>query len=59
MPARHGHAWSIEEDNRLRAKFLSGDAIADIASAHQRKQGAITSRLAKLGLMEETIAAHS
>ena len=26
---------------------------ADIASAHQRKQGAITSRLVKLGLIEE------
>lgn len=53
IPARHGHAWSGEEDDRLRAMFLKGEAIADIASAHQRKQGAITSRLVKLGLIEE------
>jgi hypothetical protein len=33
--------------------FLKGEAIVDIAGAHQRKQGAITSRLVKLGLIEE------
>jgi ATP-dependent exoDNAse (exonuclease V) beta subunit len=53
VPARHGHAWSAEEDDRLRAMFLKGEAIVDIAGAHQRKQGAITSRLVKLGLIEE------
>jgi ATP-dependent exoDNAse (exonuclease V) beta subunit len=53
-PARHGHAWSAEEDDRLRTMFLKGEAAADIASAHQRKRGAITSRLVKLGLIGET-----
>jgi DNA helicase-2/ATP-dependent DNA helicase PcrA len=53
-PARHGHAWSAEEDDRLRTMFLKGEAVADIASAHQRKRGAITSRLVKLGLIGET-----
>jgi DNA helicase-2/ATP-dependent DNA helicase PcrA len=52
-PARHGVAWSVEEDDRLRAMFLRGEAIAAMASAHQRKSGAITSRLIKLGLISE------
>jgi DNA helicase II / ATP-dependent DNA helicase PcrA len=53
VPLRHGLAWSAEEDGRLRAAFLAGDAIAAIASAHQRRIGAITARLVRLGLMSE------
>ena len=33
--------------------FAAGEAIAAIAGAHQRKRGAITSRLIKLGLITE------
>lgn len=51
-PARHGVAWSAEEDDRLRALFVAGEAIKALAEAHQRKRGAITSRLVKLGLLE-------
>jgi DNA helicase-2/ATP-dependent DNA helicase PcrA len=51
-PVRHGVAWSAEEDDRLRALFVAGKAIAALAEAHQRKRGAITSRLVKLGLLE-------
>jgi hypothetical protein len=51
-PARHGVAWSADEDGRLRALFVAGEAIAALAEAHQRKRGAITSRLVKLGLLE-------
>jgi DNA helicase II / ATP-dependent DNA helicase PcrA len=54
LPARHGQSWSVDEDDRLRAMFLEGEAIAAMASAHQRKRGAITSRLVKLGLLTET-----
>jgi DNA helicase-2/ATP-dependent DNA helicase PcrA len=54
VPARHGHPWRIEEDARLRALFLKGEAIAAMASAHQRKRGAIRSRLVKLGLLAES-----
>ena len=50
-PARHGKAWSAEEDGRLRTMFLAGEAIGAIARAHQRKKGAIRSRLVKLGLL--------
>jgi len=53
-PARHGHAWRTEEDDKLRAQFLKGEAIAAMASAHQRKRGAIRSRLVKLGLLSES-----
>jgi hypothetical protein len=34
--------------------FLAGEAIAVMASAHQRKRGAIRSRLVKLGLVTES-----
>jgi DNA helicase II / ATP-dependent DNA helicase PcrA len=52
-PARHGVAWSPEEDERLRDMFTKGSAIGAIVRAHQRKRGAIRSRLVKLGLIEE------
>ncbi len=53
LPARHGHPWGAEEDDRLRALFLRGEAIAAMASAHQRKPGAIRSRLVRLGLLTD------
>ncbi len=52
-PLRHGLTWSAQEDDRLRAAFQAGDAIAAIASAHKRKIGAITARLVRLGLISE------
>jgi DNA helicase-2/ATP-dependent DNA helicase PcrA len=52
-PDRHGLAWNADEDNRLRARFEAGEAIVALAAAHQRKPGAITSRLIKLGLITE------
>ena len=48
-------AWSAEEDGRLRTMFLAGEAIGAIARAHQRKKGAIRSRLVKLGLLRPTL----
>jgi DNA helicase-2/ATP-dependent DNA helicase PcrA len=52
-PARHGLPWGAEEDARLRTMFAAGEAIAALAGAHQRKTGAILSRLIKLGLITE------
>jgi hypothetical protein len=52
-PLRHGLSWSAAEDDRLCAAFQAGDAIAAIASAHERKIGAITARLIRLGLISE------
>jgi ATP-dependent DNA helicase UvrD/PcrA len=53
VPARHGVPWSAEEDIRLRTSYLAGDAISALARVHQRKRGAITSRLTKLGLVTD------
>jgi DNA helicase-2/ATP-dependent DNA helicase PcrA len=53
LPLRHGVAWSADEDERLRAAFAAGQAIAAIAATHERKAGAITSRLIRLGLITE------
>jgi DNA helicase-2/ATP-dependent DNA helicase PcrA len=52
-PARHGVAWSPEEDGRLRDMFTKGSAIGAMVKTHQRKRGAIRSRLVKLGLIDE------
>jgi DNA helicase-2/ATP-dependent DNA helicase PcrA len=52
-PRRHGLPWDGDEDNRLREAFQAGEAIAAIAAAHERKVGAITARLIKLGLITE------
>jgi len=52
-PRRHGLSWGVEEDDRLRASFEAGDAIAAIASAHKRKISAINARLIRLGLISE------
>jgi ATP-dependent DNA helicase UvrD/PcrA len=53
IPLRHGLSWSPEEDDGLRVKFHAGEAIAAIAAAHERKTGAITARLIKLGLITQ------
>jgi DNA helicase II / ATP-dependent DNA helicase PcrA len=53
VPRRHGLSWSAGEDDRLRAAFQADEAIAAIAAAHERKIGAITARLVKLGLITE------
>jgi DNA helicase II / ATP-dependent DNA helicase PcrA len=52
-PLRHGLSWSADEDDRLRAEFRAGEAIAAIAAAHERKTGAVTARLVRLGLITE------
>ena len=58
-PLRHGLAWSADEDDRLRAAFQAGHAIAAMAAAHERKTGAITSRLVRLGLITEDVVVQS
>lgn len=44
--------WSSEEDGALRAEFAQGWSVARIAEAHQRRAGAIRSRIKKLGLRD-------
>lgn len=49
LPAEAGKPWSSEDDQTLIAEFEKGTSIKDLAQKHQRTQGAIHSRLMKLG----------
>jgi hypothetical protein len=44
--------WTAKEDNRLINEFRNGLSKSEIAVAHQRKEGAITSRLKMLGMIK-------
>ncbi|WP_024304571.1 hypothetical protein [Pseudogulbenkiania sp. MAI-1] len=46
-----GQPWSEEEESRVKAAFAEGKSIVEIAALHQRSRGAITARLARLGLI--------
>jgi hypothetical protein len=51
---RSGKPWTEEEDGQLREAFLldSNIKISQLARAHERTDGAIRSRLQKLGLLD-------
>ena len=49
---RFGERWMVEDDLRLRELFLEGTTISQLAQDFHRTQGAIRSRLKKLGLIE-------
>jgi hypothetical protein len=49
-----GGAWSPQEEQQLREEFAARKSFSDIAAAHGRTTGAITARLVKLGLIEDT-----
>jgi hypothetical protein len=51
-----GLKWAPEEEQRLRDAFTAKTPIPVIATAHGRSAGAITSRLVKLGLIEDDFA---
>ncbi len=44
-----GKPWTDEENQTLIADFDGGSTIADLAGNHQHTQGAIRSRLIRLG----------
>lgn len=51
---RHPRAyepWSTDEDQQLRLEFASGDHVQQMSECHERRLGAITSRLRHLGLV--------
>lgn len=50
---RNGEPWTPSEDDYLLASWRSGIPIRDIANAHGRTEGAITSRLPRIGVIEE------
>jgi len=49
--------WTKEEEQLLIALFNEGETNAALAKKMQRREGAITARLIKLGLMEKASAA--
>lgn len=53
---RLGERWSPEEDDQLRREHAAGMAVPEIAAAHERNEGGISSRLLRLGLGPEVIS---
>lgn len=51
LPPAAGTPWTSEEDDLLRHEFAVEDSITAIAGKHGRTQGAINSRLMRLGLL--------
>ena len=49
--ANKGKPWKQEDDERLQAKFRSGMDVKTLAKEFKRTQGAIQSRIEKLGLI--------
>ena len=45
--------WSPDEEARLQDEFANGMTIPEMAALHGRGEGAIKSRLVKLGLIKE------
>ncbi|WP_432491434.1 hypothetical protein [Kineococcus gypseus] len=43
-----GTPWSQDEDARLIAALIAGTSVNDIAIAHRRSRGAITSRMERM-----------
>ena len=51
-PAKAGGKWTDEEDRQLAEAFDKGSPIKDLAQRHERTQGAIRSRLVRLGRID-------
>jgi len=52
LPSSTGKPWTPDEDQALLAAFDSGSKIKQLAAAHLRTNGAIRSRLMKLGRID-------
>ncbi len=53
LPDSAGKRWQTVEDNQLASEYRSNVSIQEMAKIHQRTTVAISSRLVKLGLMED------
>ena len=49
LPGKAGQSWNAEEDALLAERFDGGMGFAELAKRHGRTEGAIRSRLTKLG----------
>lgn len=52
LPPATGKPWTADEDQQLIAAFESGSTPKQLAAAHQRTNGAVRSRLMKLGKLD-------
>lgn len=52
-PENAGKPWSEAEDSELLSEFDAGQSVKSIALSHGRTHGAITSRLIRLGRIQE------
>lgn len=58
LPDNAGRSWTENEDRELLSLFDSNASIKYIADKHGRTQGAIASRLVRLGRIKERADAH-
>lgn len=49
LPQNAGKAWTTEEDHQLMERFDKGISVKELSVVHNRTEGAIKSRLMKLG----------
>ena len=52
LPAHAGLPWTEIEDKQLASAFDAGAAVGDLATEHQRTEGAIKARLIRLGKLD-------
>jgi hypothetical protein len=53
LPAHAGKAWDTDEEETLIREFEADETLAAIARSHSRRQGAIKSRLIRLGKIDD------
>lgn len=58
LPDNAGKSWSASEDDTLRAAFDAGIDIKELATQHGRTEGAIASRLVRVGRITEQAEAY-
>ena len=58
LPHNAGKAWSDTEDKELLAAFDSGVSVKALSAKHARTEGAIASRLVRLGRIKERANAY-
>ena len=52
LPAKAGQPWTAEEDDRLLSGFDGGATLKELSDRHERTDGAIQSRLIRLGRLD-------
>ena len=53
LPGNAGSAWSETEDSELLSAFDAGGSLKDISAIHSHTQGAIATRLIRLGRIKK------